>query len=305
MEFASPTSLEIIAARRNKAIKEAESKTAKLHDICPELRTIDERLSFAAIEMLEAAPDGDKMEQVKDHYVNLRRRRNGILVMLGYPENYDAPCFFCKKCNDTGFIKLEKCSCLKELEAHNFMKKTVLGKGLSDYTFDTFSLEYCTDPSMKGVLECCKKYAENFTPDSGNLLLFGGTGLGKTHLAASIAHVAAGKGYYVVYESAHRIVSDCRKATFTSDADADEKYYKCHLLVIDDMGAEVKNEFSISALTSLIDSRIVTGLPTIISTNHDLPELNTIYGARLVSRLLGEYKPVRFLGKDVRMIKIK
>lgn len=305
MELASPTSLEILSARRNKALKEAEAKTARLHELSDEIRKIDEKLSFATLEMLDAASSDEKMEEVKNYYINLRKKRNGVLKTKGYPENYDSPDFYCKKCNDTGYIKLEKCACLKELEAQRYMKKTVLGRGLSDFTFDTFTLDYCTDKSMKDVLECCKDYAENFSLDSGNLLLFGGTGLGKTHLASAVAHVAAGKGYYVVYESAHRMISDCRKAAFTAEADADEKYFKCHLLVIDDLGAEVKSEFAVSALTCLIDSRIVSGLPTIISTNHDLTELNKTYGARLFSRLLGEFKPVRFVGKDVRMIKIK
>ncbi|MDD4124548.1 MAG: ATP-binding protein [Eubacteriales bacterium] len=305
MELTSPRSGEILSARRNKAIREADDRTALLHEISPEISSIDKRLADITLEMLDAAKSDDKMDEVKSSCLRLRERRKNILVSLGYPENFDTPRFVCPVCNDTGFVKLEKCACLKAIEAESAMGRTVLGKGLTDCTFDTFSLDYCTDSSMKGVLESCRSYAESFTPDSVNILMYGGTGLGKTHLAAAIAHIAAGKGHYVVYESSQRIISDCRKASFTSDADADDKYYKCQLLIIDDLGVEVKNEFNISALTGLIDRRIVSGQPMIISTNYDLSELKSVYNARLFSRILGEFTTMRFIGKDVRMIKIK
>ncbi len=266
---------------------------------------IDKAITETVFNMLEAAESEEGMDNVRANCERLRERRNALLNSLGYPENFDSPAFVCAQCGDTGYVKLNKCACLKTLEAEAAIGRTTLGKGLSNRTFETFSLEYCTDPSMRDVLESCRRYADNFSPDSGNLLMFGGTGLGKTHLAAAIAHKAAACGYFVVYESSQKLISDCRKAAYTAETGADDKYYKCHLLIIDDLGVEVKNEFALSALTGLIDRRIISGLPTIISTNYDLQSLNGIYGARLFSRILGEFTALRFAGKDVRMIKIQ
>ena len=41
---------------------------------------------------------------------------------------------------------------------------------------------------MKSVYQYCKDYAENFTPDSNGLFMYGKTGLGKTHLSLAIAN---------------------------------------------------------------------------------------------------------------------
>lgn len=65
MELASPTSLEILSARRNKALKEAEAKTARLHELSDEIRKIDEKLSFATLEMLDAASSDKKWRKLK------------------------------------------------------------------------------------------------------------------------------------------------------------------------------------------------------------------------------------------------
>ena len=77
------------------------------------------------------------------------------------------------------------------------------------------------------------------------------------------------------------------------------------MLIIDDLGAECLTQYSVSAITSLIDLRIVNGRKTIISTNLTLESLRKTYGERLNSRLLGEFRVLKFVGKDIRMQKIK
>jgi DNA replication protein DnaC len=47
---------------------------------------------------------------------------------------------------------------------------------------------------MTMIYNCCKRYAQRFTPSSESILMIGGTGLGKTHLSAAIAKVVIEKG---------------------------------------------------------------------------------------------------------------
>lgn len=56
--------------------------------------------------------------------------------------------------------------------------------------------------NMERVYDICQDYAHEFSPKSGNLLLTGGTGLGKTFLSASIARVVSASGHSVVYDTA-------------------------------------------------------------------------------------------------------
>lgn len=294
------TAAEIMLERRSKAINEAERKTYEIQALSPEILAIDTRIASFVLMLYQGHGTGAVIEE----YQTLHNRRNEILKTLNFPPDYDSPKYRCAKCQDTGYIKLNKCGCLKSLEAELLLKDTAMGKGLSDCTFETFSLAYCTDASMKSVYEDCREYAENFTPKSGNRLLYGGTVLGKTHLSAAIGYEVIKKGYLVVYESAIKIISDCKSAMFGGE-DNSQKYYQCDLLIMDDLGVENKSEYTISALTEIVNKRIVGKKPTIVTTNLVPPEIYKAYGSRLFSRFLGEFTPIHFVGKDVRMLKIK
>ena len=84
-----------------------------------------------------------------------------------------------------------------------------------------------------------------------------------------------------------------------------EKYYTCDLLIIDDLGTEVHNQFTTSCLYNVIDSRLNRSKPTVINTNLTQEELRKIYWDRITSRILGEYKIMPFVGVDVRSQKLK
>ncbi|MBO7400961.1 MAG: ATP-binding protein [Clostridia bacterium] len=303
---------DILSRRRASAIDAAERRTAELHNTIPELEQLDERISELSYYMFVAAGDAARSAEISAKREELTGKRADLLAAFSFPADYDKPVFACKKCGDTGYIKLEKCDCLKELES-SVLNKTELGAGLAECTFENFSLEYY--PALGGkdrsprdvmaeILEKCRTYAEYFNAHSGNLLFCGGTGLGKTHLSAAIGHEAARKGYSVVYESAQKIVSECRRALYTSAYDAADAFYDCTLLIIDDLGAEVANDYSISALTELINRRMVLGKPMIISTNLELEKIRTTYGPRLFSRIIGGFIPCVFKGTDVRYQKL-
>ena len=78
------------------------------------------------------------------------------------------------------------------------------------------------------------------------------------------------------------------------------------LLIIDDLGAERVNDLKISELFNIINSRLLNPkLKTLISSNLTIEELFKTYTNRIGSRLVGNYKFLRFFGEDIRFKKAK
>ena len=73
------------------------------------------------------------------------------------------------------------------------------------------------------------------------------------------------------------------------------------LLIIDDLGTESKNINYLSYLFTILYERNNNEKSTIISTNLGLKEINEYYGNRIYSRIIGDFKLVNILGKDLRV----
>ena len=159
---------------------------------------------------------------------------------------------------------------------------------------------------MQKTYQDCRTYAEAFDANSPSLLFSGDTGLGKTFLSACIARAVADQGYSVVYESAVHLFEKMEKAKFSGDeaaAKETEKYTACDLLIVDDLGTEMGGQFVTTALYTLINDRILSGKPTIISTNLTKEDMDKRYSTQILSRLRGNYKRVPFVGDDIRILK--
>jgi DNA replication protein DnaC len=75
------------------------------------------------------------------------------------------------------------------------------------------------------------------------------------------------------------------------------------LLVLDDLGAEISSLITSAALFDIINQRLLTRRPTLISTNLTTNELAVQYSERIVSRFLGNYQLIKFFGEDIRVKK--
>ena len=167
---------------------------------------------------------------------------------------------------------------------------------------------------MEQNLRAVRDYAQTFATDGEHppesLLFLGGTGLGKTHLSTAVARVVIERGYDVFYSSAVGMVSDfeCRRfgnGMAPGDADNTERYISCDLLILDDLGTEVVNQFTQSCLYYVLNCRLNMGRPTIVSTNLGAADLRRTYSDRITSRLLGEFRLIPFYGVDVRKQKLR
>lgn len=161
---------------------------------------------------------------------------------------------------------------------------------------------------MSLICDTCREYAKNFGKGSANLIFMGGPGLGKTYLSACIARVVAERGCSVAYESAAAALSAFETQRFSRDGEESaaaasrvREYLGCDLMILDDLGTEMVTSFSVSALYQLINTRLNSARPTIISTNCTMDELERKYGPQIMSRLEGEYLLLTFHGRDIRL----
>ena len=80
-------------------------------------------------------------------------------------------------------------------------------------------------------------------------------------------------------------------------------YLTCDLMILDDLGTEMVTSFSTSALYSIVNTRLMNGKKTLISTNFGDEELRRKYTPQITSRLEGEYLMLPFIGRDIRIIR--
>ena len=207
------------------------------------------------------------------------------------------------------------CSCLKKrLRAEAYKSLNALTP-LSLSTFETFSLDYYSEQpeasgrsergTMTRVLDVCMTYAQNFSLHSSNLILMGGTGLGKTHLSLAIANTPLAKGFGVVYSSVNNIVAKLEREHFGREEENDTSslLLDCDLLILDDLGTEFRTAFSVAEIYNIVNTRQMAQRPTIISTNLTMKEIEERYTERFASRILGGYVRLSFCGRDVRLQK--
>lgn len=307
--------------------RETEERTRRLYARCPRLREIDLELrrlftGVVSAALHEKADPQSALAEIDARSMALRAEKAETLVSLGFPMDYLDDIFSCKKCRDTGILPTGRtCSCLMALykaeqaKDLSFLMKSGSGS-FEDFDLDYYSKEpdpvYGVSPreAMELVYFTCRRYAENFGPESKNLLLRGSTGLGKTFLSGCVAKTVAAGGHSVVYDTATSAFEAFEMQKFSRDddraAEAGERVRRmlgCELFILDDLGTEMTTSFTQSALYTIVNTRLSEGRKTIISTNLSQQELSSRYSAQIVSRIEGEYDTLLFLGSDVRAIK--
>ena len=149
------------------------------------------------------------------------------------------------------------------------------------------------------------QYAATFSPDSRSILMFGQTGLGKTHLSLAIANKVLEKGYSVIYDSAINILRSIEKEHFSREHSSEmiDLVMDTDLLILDDLGTEYESQFYTATIYNIINTRLNRGKPSIISTNLDLAGISRRYDKRVTSRIVATYSCLEFKGEDVRLQK--
>lgn len=310
----------VINKRRAEAIKTFEENRKLAYNALPEIADIDEVLSSSgSLISKQVLFNKENIKQaiskIKEENNKLISKKRGLLKSAGLGEDFLDIKYTCKKCNDTGYVDAMPCSCLLEI-AEKFKKES--SKCISATNadlFEDFNLNYYPEKIgelpckniMKSIFENCKQYAEEFSLMSPNLLIFGGTGIGKTHISLAIAKKVEQKGFDAIYISAPDLFTSLEKERFNQETVCEnmQRVTTCDLLVIDDLGAEFTTTFTVSALYAIINSRINSNKPTIITANLTPSEIAERYSDRIASRLIGSYEHLHFIGNDIRILKKK
>jgi DNA replication protein DnaC len=182
----------------------------------------------------------------------------------------------------------------------------------TDKTFSTFEIDYSlleeherglcqTFPNMtdrynltedqrryvKIAAETALNYADN---PQGWLLLQGGYGTGKTHLALAIANRRLEQSEPVLFITVPDLLDHLRSAFGpSSEVGYDERFEQLRtapLLILDDLGAESQTPWALEKLYQLISHRHAAKLPTVVTTNRDPETLDPRIRSRLTDQAL-------------------
>ncbi len=298
-----------------RAQEAANLRRAEIHAKLPEVAKIDAELSSAGIRIFEASLRNDDalLDKINEENIALNKKRGELLLSAGYPVDYTEVKYECAKCGDTGVVDYRMCSCMKEKLVVAGLESSGMYSLIESQTFENFDLGYYSGDAltrMKMILEIAKNYANNFEAGkSGSIIMMGNTGLGKTHISSAMGGVIIKKGNDVYYTGAVEMLGDFENERFGYDRSGEgssvtDKYFSCDLLIIDDLGTELINQFSTSCLYNLINSRLIKKKATIINTNFTRDEIRKKYQDRITSRIFGEYTVLPFLGTDIREKKI-
>jgi len=104
----------------------------------------------------------------------------------------------------------------------------------SQKTLETFDFNFNPSINRQLVMELA---TANFVRQKRNVLLYGPTGTGKSHLAHGLSHSACRAGCNVIFTTADELVRHLRAGRADESYERRlQQYLRCDLLVIDDFG---------------------------------------------------------------------
>lgn len=301
-----------------------DNRKSKVYDQLPELFELDKSASALAIKAGRLALMGDASakDTLREDLELISEKRKSILLAGGFKADYLDEIFTCSKCKDTGFINGAPCECMKEEIIKLLYSRSELKEILERENFDTFNYDFYPDDfidqdtglsaseNMDDVLDKCHYFVNNFDKHFDNLLFYGRAGTGKTFLINCVAKELIESSHSVIYLSAVQLFDLLADYSFRRSNNTSvysqismSELLNCDLLIIDDLGTEMSNSFTESALFDCLNERLIHQKSTVISTNFSLRDLQAKYEERIFSRITGNYTLLKIFGDDIRIKK--
>ncbi|MBQ0017135.1 MAG: ATP-binding protein [Clostridiales bacterium] len=269
-------------------LKNMSSNDANLPSLQKQIKEIDEKLTFIHGKMLD------------------------VLKANNIDETSLVPHFECSKCNDTGFVNNTNCTCLKQ--AYNNLLMESAGINLDEVPdlahYDLTIFDKAEQEKVKLVVKKFQDFVKDFDDMKiKNIVLVGGTGVGKTYLSQSLLKDALKNNHTSFFTSAFNLNNQFLKvhtSTSTNKILELNNFVDTELLIIDDLGTEpmLKN-VSKEYLLLLLSERVLKNKSTVITSNLLPDEILDKYGERIFSRLFNKSNSVliSMTGKDLRVKK--
>ena len=234
---------------------------------------------------------------------------------------------YCKKCHTPRQTSVELggtlfhpyciCQCQSEARELELAKEKQLqeqqriarlkANGLQDASLRQFTFANDTgiNPEMQKAHSYVKHWPEMKATATG-FLLWGNVGTGKSFFAGCIANALLDQGVPVLMTNFSRILN-ALTGMFSDDRN---KYIDSlnhySLLIIDDLGMERDTEYALEQVFNVIDARLRSNLPLIVTTNLTLDELKhpaDLAHERIYSRVLERCIPLKINNQNIRQMK--
>lgn len=189
----------------------------------------------------------------------------------------------------------------------NFSEHSIINNSLKRATFKNY---HPTKWELGEVKSKLMQYTKDFDVNkSNNILLVGGYGVGKSHLAAAVTKELMQQGHTCLFLSVPKLLTKIRE-TYSGKSDFQEAdilnvIADVDLFVLDDLGAEYTNlrtsddNWTHTKLFEVLDSR--SGKPTIYTTNLTGEQLRKKVNSRNLSRIMDGTEVLEMDGPDYRM----
>jgi len=189
---------------------------------------------------------------------------------------------FCNYCEAKQQQKLHQENEVKRIQRE--IQSAGLKGNLSFYTFANFKAD-----KYEKQLDLISKVLKNQNQRKG-LFLYGPPGSGKTHLVCAITNkiITENLGSVKFIQTIDLLLEI--KRAFNSqeitELDIIEKYTSATYLVLDDIGVEKRSDWTFTVFYKIINDRYISNLPTIITSNCSLDDLDKHFDERIVSRII-------------------
>ncbi len=305
-----------LRADRQRAVTLAEQRRALAYEKIPRLLALDNltiETGLALARLGAAGAGAEKLAEKQAELDAIEAERAALLVQNGFAADSLQPKFRCAFCQDTGWEGSRLCRCVEQrvrgLRRAELMRTAPLEKS----RFDNFDVTRYPDRPVPGGrvsirqvmannLDYCREYAAHFSAGCPSLFLTGEAGLGKTHLALAIAGALLERGVDLLYIPSQIAFAQIEQERREAPNETLGAMLDAELLILDDLGSEYLTPYLASCIYRLVDTRLVTGRPTIYTSNIQTQQtLNNRYGEKVGSRLFGECEILHFYGDDLRL----
>lgn len=228
----------------------------------------------------------------------------------------------CEQCKGTGWLivsengveRAKRCDCARVHAGDKVYSTARIPPRYQECEFDNYVPESAGQRRAKGL---AMKYAESypvvdeFFSDKG-LLLYGGAGRGKTHLAVATLKVLIRKGVPCLFVDFHELLAEIRNSYDERSQSAELEILRpvlsVDVLLLDDLGSQRMTDWMGDTVFHIINVRYNNKKPVLVTTNlsmepekaSSLETLQDRLGYRVVSRLYEMCVPIEFDGSDYR-----